>query len=119
MGSHSESLAMAQPHAASGDIIDLQPYGAGLPAHVTTALIKARQLELVRIVLPAGKAMREHRTPGEISVFCIEGVIEFTTPGATRRLEPGQLIHLAAGEPHALLALSDASALVTICLAAA
>ena len=68
--------------------------------------------------LAAGKAMREHSVQGEITLLCIEGEVEFSTPSATRRLQPGQLVHLAAGEPHGLLALSDASALLTICLAA-
>ena len=110
---------MAQIHARPGDVIELKALGATLAQHVTTALIKSAQLELVRIVLPAGKAMREHRTRGEITVLCLEGLIEFSTPGATHRLAAGQLVHLAGGEPHALLALSDASALLTICLAAA
>jgi quercetin dioxygenase-like cupin family protein len=108
---------MAQAHAASGDIVDLRPLGAALPERVTTAIIKSAQLELVRLVLPSGKAMREHRVAGEITVQCIEGLIEFTTPGVSRRLSAGQLIHLQGGEPHSLLALADSTALLTICLA--
>ncbi len=107
---------MAQLHALTGSLIDVQPLGAALPGQVTTALLKSAQLELVRVVLPAGKLMREHKAPGEVTVLCLEGLIEFTTPTTTLRLGPGQLIHLVAGEPHALLALADASALVTICL---
>jgi quercetin dioxygenase-like cupin family protein len=74
-------------------------------------------LELVRLVLPGGKALREHRVAGEITVQC-EGLIEFTTPGTSRRLSAGQLIHLQRGVPHSLLALADSTALLTICLAA-
>jgi len=36
-------------------------------------------------VLPSGKAMREHKVAGEITVQCIEGLIEFTTPTLSRR----------------------------------
>jgi len=107
---------MAQAHAASGDIIDVQPLGAALHQQVTSAFFKSPQMELVRLVLPSGKAMREHKVAGEITVQCIEGLIEFTTPTLSRRLAAGQLIHLAAGEPHALLALADVTALLTICL---
>ena len=107
---------MAQTHAASGDVIDLQPLGAALPGSRTTALIKGEQLELARLVLAAGKSLREHSTRGEITLLCLEGEIELSTPTATRRLKPGQLVHLGAGTPHGLLALSDATALVTICL---
>ena len=109
---------MAQIHAACGDIIDIQPLGPALRTQVTTALIKSEQLELIRIVLLAGKTMREHRVRGETTLLCIEGEIELATSQATRRLRPGQLVHLAAGEPHALEALSDASALLTIRLSA-
>jgi quercetin dioxygenase-like cupin family protein len=109
---------MAQAHAASGDIVDVRPLGAALADHVTTAIIKSHQLELVRLVLPGGKAMREHRVAGEITVQCVEGLIEFTTSAGARRLAAGQLIHLAAGEAHSLLALTDATALLTICLVA-
>jgi quercetin dioxygenase-like cupin family protein len=108
---------MAQPHAASGDVVDIGPLSPTLADHVTTAILKSAQLELVRLVLPSGKAMREHRVSGEITVQCFEGLIEFTTPTASRRLGPGQLIHLQGGEPHSLLALADSMALLTICLA--
>lgn len=108
---------MAQPHAVSGDVIDVRPLGAALHEHVTTAFFKSAQLELVRLVLPHGKVMREHRVAGEITVLCIEGLIEFSALGVNRHLAPGELIHLHAGEPHSLCALSDATALLTICLA--
>jgi quercetin dioxygenase-like cupin family protein len=107
---------MAQPHAASGEIIDVRPLGAALHERVTTALIKSNQMELVQLVLPSGKALPEHRVSGEITVQCIEGLIAFTTPTISLRLAPGQLVHLAAGEAHALLALADSTALLTICL---
>lgn len=107
---------MAQAHAASGDIIDLRPLGAALNDRVTTAFIKSAQMELVHLVLPSGKALPEHRVSGEITLQCIEGLIEFTTPTTSLRLAPGQLVHLAAGEDHALLALADSTALLTICL---
>jgi quercetin dioxygenase-like cupin family protein len=109
---------MAQPHAASGEIIDIRPLGATLADSVTTAIIKSAQLELVRLVLPNGTTLRQHKVSGEITVQCIEGLIEFTTPSVVRRLAAGELIHLAAGEPHTLRALADSTALLTICLAA-
>jgi quercetin dioxygenase-like cupin family protein len=107
---------MAQPHAASGDVVHLQPLAAQLKASRTTAILKSRQLELARIVLPAGKDLHEHRAPGEITVLCLEGTIEFTTPAGVQRLQAGDLIHLGPGVPHALHAVDDASALLTICL---
>jgi quercetin dioxygenase-like cupin family protein len=107
---------MAQPHAASGDIIDVRPLGTGLMDRVTTAIIKSAQLELVHLVLPNGTTLREHSVPGEITVQCIEGLIELKTANIRQELASGQLIHLAAGEPHALKALADSTALLTICM---
>lgn len=107
---------MAQPHAASGQVVSVVPLGAALAQARTTALLKAQQLEVVRIVLHAGKSLREHAAPGEVTVHCIEGRVEFTRPKAVHVLGPGDWIHLAAHEPHALRALEDTSLLVTICL---
>ena len=110
---------MAQAHIRSGEIVDIRPLGSALPDHVTTAFVKSKQLELVRLVLPRGKALREHQVAGEITLLCIEGLIEFTAHGRSQRMAPGQLIHLAGGEPHALRAVDDATALLTICVAPA
>ncbi len=107
---------MAQPHALSGQVLSVAPLGAALAGARTAALVKARQLEVVRLVLPAGQRLREHRVPGEITVQCLEGEVEFDVAGMPRRLAAGDWLHLAAREPHALRALSDASLLVTICL---
>lgn len=107
---------MAHRHAASGEVVDLKALGDTLDQHVSHALIKSTQLELVRLVLPAGKALREHRVAGEITMLCVEGVIDVRVNGSDRRLAAGQLIHLGAGEPHAVRAVTNASALLTICL---
>ena len=46
---------MAHRHASSGEIVELKALGDALEQHVTHALIKSAQLELVRLVLPAGR----------------------------------------------------------------
>ncbi|HEY9397337.1 MAG TPA: cupin domain-containing protein [Burkholderiales bacterium] len=107
---------MAQPHATSGEAIDVRPLGERLNGAVSTALIKAKQLEIARLVLPAGKELPEHKTPGEVVVQCIEGRIEFRSYGKTQVLNSGDLIHLAAQAPHALKALENSSLLLTVCL---
>ena len=60
---------MALPHAQSGQIVSMRPLGDRLPETVTTAILKAGQLEVIRVVLPVGKSMKEHQTPGEGTVF--------------------------------------------------
>ena len=109
---------MAQPHAKSGEPVRLGPLGERIGQERTTAILKGRQLEVVRLVLPAGKRLREHAAPGEITVLVLEGEMDFGLPGVVHRLGPADFIHLAPGEPHWLQAVRDTSALVTICLAA-
>lgn len=107
---------MAQKHAQSGQIISVLPLGEQLSGAKTIAVFKAEQLEVVRLVLPAGKEWMEHKTPGEITVQCIEGSIEFRTLGALQVLEPGDFIHLRSEESHSLRAIIDSSALLTLCI---
>ena len=105
---------MALSHATSGEIVDLRAFGADLPSRCTSALLKGRQLELIRIVLPAGRTAPMHAVPGEITVLCLEGEVDFQAHGRTQRLRAGELVWLEGGVAHSLLAVSDASLLVTI-----
>jgi len=109
---------MALPHAQSGQIVSVRPLGERLPEAVSTALLKAGQLEVIRVVLPTGRSMKEHQVPGEATVQCIEGVVEFASDGAVQQLHPGDFVHLAPRALHSLTAVRPASLLVTICLRA-
>ena len=112
------AIDMSQPHVKSGQVVSVLPLGDELSGARTTALLKAEQLEVVRIVLHAGQGLREHKAPGEITVQCLEGDVEFQTPDTLHRLRAGDFIHLRGGEPHSLQARADSSLLVTICLVA-
>jgi quercetin dioxygenase-like cupin family protein len=92
------------------------PVGTLLANSKTTTLVKTHNLELIRLVLPAGKEIPSHKAPGEITVQCLEGRIGFTAEGRTQELTAGQLLYLAEGEPHALSEIEDSSVLVTILL---
>jgi quercetin dioxygenase-like cupin family protein len=105
---------MALQHSASGDIISVRPLGADLQSTTTHTILKAAQLELIRIVLLAGKEMREHKVSGEITAQCIEGCLEFRALGESLTLRPGDLVHLQGNELHALKAIEDSSVLLTI-----
>ncbi|CAN7322822.1 cupin domain-containing protein [Acidovorax sp. LjRoot194] len=107
---------MALPHAQSGQIVSVRPLGDHLPESITTAILKAGQLEVIRVVLPVGKSMKEHQTPGEATVQCIEGVVEFMNEGTVQQLRAGDFVHLAPRMLHALKAVQPASLLVTLCL---
>lgn len=107
---------MALQHSQPGQVIGVAPLGDRLREGKTSALFKAGQLELARIVLRAGESMREHQAPGEITLQCLEGLLELSTPSGQQQLRPGELIHLLPREPHGLRAIQDSSALLTMCL---
>ena len=107
---------MSMPHANPGDSIDVSPLGEKLSESKTHTLLKTPDMEVIRLVLPAGKQIAEHKAPGEITVQCLEGEVAFTAMGKTETLTAGRMLFLAAAEPHALQATQDASVLVTLLL---
>ena len=107
---------MAIPHARSGQVIDVRPLGSSFTDERTTALFKTEDLEVMRLVLPAGKSLPPHKVAGEITIQCIEGRIDVTLDGESNHLETGQLIYLARNVVHGVIAIEDASVLVTIAL---
>ena len=108
---------MAIPHASPGQPIDVRPLGPAIARARTAALFKTEQIEVMRLVLPAGKSVPSHKVAGEITIQCLEGKVELTAGGRSQLLCAGELLYLSGGVPHSLLAIGDASALVTIVLA--
>lgn len=107
---------MAIPHAQRGEVIDVRPLGASLATAKTTTLLKTSRIEVVRLVMTAGKEIAEHKAPGEITVHCLEGKITFTALGQTQALTAGQMLYLGAGDSHSVKCIEDASFLLTILL---
>lgn len=105
---------MAIPHAASGEVIDIRPLGDQLADSVTHTLVKSDRLEVIRLIVPAGKQIPPHKVAGPITVQCLEGRVEFSAHGEWKQLEPGEMLHLAGGEMHAVKGVLDSSVLVTI-----
>ena len=106
---------MALPHAESGQIIDIAPLGNRLRSSVSTALFKAEDLEVMRLVLLAGKEIPPHKVSGELTIQCIEGVVEVSSR-EPRLLEAGKMLYLRGDEVHSLRAVEDASVLLTLFL---
>jgi quercetin dioxygenase-like cupin family protein len=105
---------MAVPHAQPGEVVDVRPLGPALATAKTATLLRTEKVEVIRLVMAAGKALAEHKAPGEITVHCLEGRIAFTALGQTQELTAGRLVFLPAGEPHSLVCVEDASFLLTI-----
>jgi quercetin dioxygenase-like cupin family protein len=110
---------MAIPHAASGgliDVIDVRPLGENLRQTISTTLVRTDQFYVFRLVLAAGKAAPNHKTPGAITIQCLEGAVELDAHGRTQILHAGSMVYLSDAEPHAFKALEDSSLLVTVLL---
>ncbi len=107
---------MALHHAVSGDVIDLNLSNQALADAPSTALFKSTEIEVIRMVLKAGKQVPEHSTPGEITLLCLEGVAELRLRDGVRTLHPGHIICLDGNVPHALHAVDNALLLLTIVL---
>ncbi|MAT16016.1 MAG: cupin [Planctomyces sp.] len=107
---------MSIPHAKPGEVIDVRPLGSSFPGTKTHTLFKTSKMETLRLVLPQGKTLSEHKAPGEITIHCLEGEVRFTSLGKTETLHPGTMLYLSAGEPHAVEAVEDSSILLTLLL---
>ena len=107
---------MAIHHAEPAEVIDISPLGTKLTDTQTTTLIKTDCVEVIRLVLPAGKEIRRHYVPGEITVQCLEGNVAFSTVKSQCELAAGNLLYLNGGDDHALRSVEDSTLLVTILL---
>ena len=107
---------MAISHMNSGEPIRLMPFGKTIEGERSVALFKSEQLEVIRLVLTAGKSLPAHSVPGEITLQCLEGSLEVTAEGQVQTLLANHLMFLAGGVDHTLLAVSDATVLLTIVL---
>ena len=107
---------MAIPHAESGEVVDIRPLGGKIASSVTTTLVKTDRLEVIRLVVPAGKEIAPHKVDGEITVQCLEGRIAFSSGGQMREIPAGHFCYLAGGVEHSVTGIEDSTVLVTILL---
>ena len=105
---------MALHHASSGELIALTRIDSEVAQSHSVALAKTEHLELIRMVLPKGKALPTHSVPGELTFQCLQGEIAFEAHGRTIVLHANEMLYLAAGEPYAMSANADSLALLTI-----
>ena len=85
---------MAIPHARPGQAIDVRPLGARLAGETTTALFKSDQLEVIRLVLVAGKSLPTHQVSG---VLACATRLTLSAAAQGRSMQPGSAVGMAAG----------------------
>lgn len=107
---------MALIHANPLEVIDLfhrQKSGEQEPA-VSLSLLRTTNLQLIRLVLPAGHRMPSHHVPGVLTLHCLTGHVDIDTPGRQCILVEGQLVMLQGDEPHSLYARAPSVVLLTL-----
>jgi len=102
----------------SPQVFDVRPLGTVLGSCRTTVVQQSGGLRIVRLVMMAGRELPPHTAPGDASLICIEGRLAVTIEGRSVQLSAGQLMCFAAGQSHAVKAVEDSSALLTVAAAA-
>lgn len=105
---------MSQYHPSPGEVVDIRPLGGKLPDAASIALFRTDDVEVMRLILPKGKSIPEHFVPGEITLQCLEGVVEIQALDKTQQLQAGELLYLHGNTPYAIVALDNASVLMTM-----
>lgn len=107
---------MTVTHALPGEVIDVSPLRSDLAATQSKALVKTDSVEVIRLIVPAGKSIPTHKAKGDSTVHCLEGKVAFTVCGKTHELSSGKMLYVPVGEPHSLLGVENSSLLLTILL---
>lgn len=107
---------MAIPHANPIEPINVRPLGERISTAQTTTLVKTDSLEVLRLVLPAGKEISPHEVAGEITLQCLEGKVQVRGEESQCVLTAGELMYAPGSATHSLRAEADTSVLLTIVL---
>lgn len=105
---------MATHHAAPNEIVDLETWAMDINSEKSKVIFRTKEMEVARLVIPAGKEFKEHKVSGPIVVECIKGSVIFSTTDRSQELKSGQLLYLLPDESHSLEAKEDSIILLTI-----
>jgi len=105
---------MAQTHATFGEVIAAGSLGDQWSAGRSQTLVREREVQISRLVMPRGHILKPHSVNQHLVFQCLEGAIVFESMGRKLTLNPGDLCHIRPSEEHAVSALKDSSALLTL-----
>jgi quercetin dioxygenase-like cupin family protein len=98
----------------SGEVVNLGKLRSDMNVSATHALVRTEAMEVIRMALPKGKQIKEHRVEGEVTVQCLKGTVQFKIGSTQHRLTPDDWLFLAGSVSHELAAEEDAVLLLTI-----
>lgn len=103
---------MLETCPTTGRVIHL-PLGAGISQGTSATVLETNRLQLIRLVVPAGRVVPAHRVPAEVTVHVIEGQVSLLHEGNEAEMHPGDVIFLCPQELHSLRGIKDSTVLVT------
>jgi quercetin dioxygenase-like cupin family protein len=77
-------------------------------------LVERGGIRLVLTALKTGARLREHQTPGWVSIHAIAGHLRIAAAGREVDLPAGHVLVLARDEPHDVEAVEDSAFLLTV-----
>jgi len=109
----STGIDVALQHAKSSEVVNLLASRES-PTPISQALVSTPEIELMRLVMKAGKTVPPHAVAGPITLFCRQGSIEVRAGDSMQTMKQDDLMFLEGGADHALHAVTDAIVLVTV-----
>lgn len=73
-------------------------------ATTSRTVVNTDALRLVLFAMDAGQELTEHASSRAVVVQQLEGTLAFTVAGRTETLQAGDVVYLAPGDRHALVA---------------
>lgn len=105
---------MGVAHAVAGKAMKLFLSESELGRAKTTALVRTRNFETMRLCVHAGHEIPEHKTKGPITVQCLQGKVVFTVGEINNEMVPGDWLYLDGDQNHSLRGMEDSTLLLTI-----
>ena len=108
--------------ASPVQVVDLAAAAAGLKAEAHASVSGHRQIAVVRhgpvtiiqFVFDEGGLLKEHRAEGVVTIHVLSGRLQVVVDEESRAVGQGELMALAPGVPHSLLALAPSEMLLTV-----
>ena len=79
-----------------------------IPTEATTSrvVLNNELLRIVEFAMDAGQERTDHASDRAVAVLALSGDLTFSVAGEPRTLTPGDVVYLAPGERHAVVAQS-------------
>ena len=99
--------------AAAAAKLRAEPH-APVSGHRQIALMRHGPVTVILIVFDAGGLLREHQAEGVLTIHVLSGRLQLVVDEEAREMAAGDLMALAAGVPHSVLALAPSELLLTV-----